>query len=86
MAIILTNHAGDIITWSRRLWQTPGEYSNPLFHIVLCDLADDEEPVAVTDLGPATDRTFDTHEGPIICPRVHEAATVETEVIPQEVV
>jgi hypothetical protein len=85
MAIILTDQTGTIITWAAQPWRTPGEYSNPAFRVVLCELLETEKPVAITSFGPATSKTFDTHEGPVVCPRTYESATVETEQIPQEV-
>ena len=69
MAIILTTHDGNIIAWNRTPWMTPGEYSNPVFRVVLCDLLPTERPKAIINFGSAISKTFYTHEGPIICPK-----------------
>jgi hypothetical protein len=68
-----------IVTYSQIPWKTPGEYSNPIFGIVIKDIEPDYYPLKITSTGTATAKTFETYEGTIICPRCYEGADVEVE-------
>jgi hypothetical protein len=76
MAQILTDNSGQIITWTRVDWTTPGEYVNPLFRLILTDVPEGFEPIEVVDFGAVSSKMFPTHEGPVMCNRVYASATV----------
>ena len=54
MQILCYKDSLDIITWTRGHWETPGEYTNPLFACVQLDCPEDEQPVSVDALGEPT--------------------------------
>lgn len=76
MTIILTDNEENIIAWSHTLWRTPGEYTNPVFRVVLVDIPDGYRPDSIVDYGPVGTHYFQTHEGAVACERTYEQAEV----------
>ena len=78
-----------IATPSSEHWESPSEYTEECFHIVVAnspdedlipmryELSDDGQYMAVSVdyLGPASSRDFNTRAGVITCPRVYTQAT-----------
>ena len=79
MLYLLTDHDGNIITASAQPWATPGEYTRPdVFRVVVADIPDGFEAVRVTSFGESETRTYQTHEGAILCSYVYADADIET--------
>ena len=81
MAIIVTGSAGsprhgDIIAWARRHWWSSEEYANHALAVVLFDLAEDEDPIEIADLGSPESKEFDTPKGKIISDNVYRNSTI----------
>ena len=74
MQILCYKDSLDIITWTRGTWETPGEYTNPLFACVQLDWPEDEQPVSVDALGEPTPITVAGEQG-----SVYLSATVTLE-------
>jgi len=79
MFILFTLADQKIITCSKTAWKTPGEYTNPIFGVVIKDIDPEYYPVKITSTGTATLKAFETYEGMIICPRCYECADVEVQ-------
>lgn len=77
MAQILTDNAGNIITWTAGKWMNPGEYANPIFRLIEIEIPDGYEPTAVVDFGVVSSATYETSAGPVLCEHVYADATVE---------
>ena len=78
MQILCYKDSLEIITYTRGKWDTPGEYTNPLFACIQIDCADDEQPVKVDTLGDPTPIDIKGDSG-----EVYISASVEFEPVPQ---
>jgi len=75
---------GEILTWQRKPWNTPGEYQNKIFANCLFDCQDDMQPKSIKTLGLISSKTFDTWNGPVTCVRVYQDCVIDLEPIEED--